>query len=114
LIGETVTRLRYATTGTDRYGNAVRDPDDEAPAELPIAGAMFDPGGSVEPVERGREAVITQPTAYFVGQWPDILASDQLRIRGRVYEVIGDPGDWRSGFGTSLGGLVVPLKRVDG
>jgi hypothetical protein len=113
LNGETVTRLRFANPDGDRYGNPTR-PDDAVPAETPLAGAVFDPGGSAEPVEAGRTAVITQPTLYFLRQWPDIVPTDQLRVRGRVYDVTGDPGDWRSAYGSALGGLVVPLKRADG
>lgn len=111
MAGETVTRLRPVQTGTDRYGNPVYS---DTLAETPLTEAWFAPGGSSEPVEVGRAAVITKPTVYFPHSWPDIQPSDQLRIRGRVYEVTGDPADWRSPTGSNVGGLVIELKRVDG
>lgn len=111
MIGETVVRLRADDADTDRYGNVI---DDATPAEVDLPGAVFDPGGSAEPVEVGRTPVITQPTVYFPGRWPDLVATDQLRVRGKVYDVLGDPGDWRSANGSPLGGLVVPLKRTSG
>lgn len=111
MAGETVTRIRAgASPGDDRYG----DPIPGADVETAIAGGFFAPGGTSEPVEVGRAPVISEPTVYFPHAWPDIAPTDRLRIRGDVYQVTGDPGDWRSPQGSTVGGLVVPLKKVDG
>lgn len=100
-----VTRLRRAESGKDRYGDPVYE---ETSVELPPA--LFAPGGASEPVVSGREPVVTEPTVYWRGVWPDVVASDRLVVRGRVYEVVGDPADWR---GNLVGGLVVRLMRVE-
>lgn len=105
--GETVYRLRAGTsTSNDRYGHPVPG----TPQRTPIEKALVDPGGFAEPVEVGRQPVITVPTCYWLNQWPDIKASDQLEVRGEVFDVTGKPGDWRS----AVGGLVVQLKRAEG
>jgi hypothetical protein len=111
MAGETVTRLRKTASGVDRYGNPLY-PD--APAEKSIDGAFFAPGGTSEPVEPGRSPVITEPTLYFPHAWPDIVVSDQLRVRGVVYDVTGFPSEWRSPYGSQVGGQVVTLRRTDG
>lgn len=110
MIGETVTRIRRAANGVDRYGN----PKPGAPVETPLAGALFAPNGSVEASEVGRASASTSPQLMFPRQWPDLVPTDQVRVRGLVYEVQGDAEDWRSAYASTLGGLVVDLKKVDG
>lgn len=120
MAGETVTRIRAgASTENDRYGNPIPG----EPAETTLRGAFFAPGGTQEPVEAGRTqepveagrtAVITEPEIYFPGSWPDIQPDDRLRIRGDVYEVTGDPADWKSPWASGLGGLAIRLRKVDG
>lgn len=110
MIGEAVTRIRTQSAGVDRHGNPV--PGD--PVESPLFGALFAPGSTSEPFEVGRAAVIAEPTLYFPRTWPDLRPTDQVRVRGGVFEVIGDPSDWRSAYATAAGGLVVTLKRVEG
>lgn len=107
--GEQVVRLRKAATGTDPYGNPI-----STETETAIDGCFFDPGGSREPVEVGRDQTVTTPKAYFPGQWPDITDDDRLRVRGLVFDVEGIPPNWRSPYGSGLGGLVVELKRSEG
>lgn len=108
---ETVTRLRDEATGLDAYNNPV-----VTTVETAIPGAAFAPEqASAETVEVGRQAVLTQPAVYFPGAWPDIVRTDRLRVRGVLYDVDGDPADWRFPFAaTGPGGLVVSLKRAEG
>lgn len=109
MFGETVTRIRRVETGTpDRYGNPEYTDEETA-----VDGAAFAPGGTSEPVEVGRTPEISAPTLYFKSR-PDFRADDRVRVRGLVYMVQGDPADWRSPWTPSFGGLVVPLKRVEG
>jgi hypothetical protein len=109
-VGEPVTRRRQEQTGEDRYGNPVYEFVDTVLAER----AGFDPGGSREPVEVGREQVVTTPKLYFRQQWPDLTSSDRVIVRGVEYAIEGDDGDWRSPYGSDVGGLVVELKRAEG
>ena len=109
MFGEPVERIRREQTGVDRYGNP-----QYTDVESTVEGAAFDPGGSREPVEVGRTQTVTTPKLYFANSRPDLTRDDSVRVRGVVYAVEGDPADWRSPFGSSLGGLVVELKRAEG
>src|SRR5687768_13617846 len=109
-VGEPVTRRRQEQTGEDRYGNPVYELVDTVLEER----AGFDPGGSREPVEVGRTQTITTPKLYFRRQRPDLNDTDQVLVRGVVYAIEGDPADWRSPYGSDVGGLVVELKRAEG
>lgn len=108
--GEPVTRRRQQQTGTDRYGNPEYSTVDTVLTER----AAFDPGGSREPVEVGREQTVTTPKLYFRKARPDLIDDDQVLVRGVVYDIKGDPADWQSPYGSTNGGLVVELKVVNG
>lgn len=110
--GETVTRLRrYAET--DPYSGEVEEVSWEDAYELEVAGCAFNPGVSSEPLEVGRNAVITRPEVY-APAGSDILAGDRLVVRDLTYEVAGDVADFRSPFTGWQPGIVVRLERVDG
>lgn len=110
-FGEAVTRSRRGPiTGVDRYGNPTYGPITSAT----FTGAAFDPGGSTEPQEIGRDPVSTSPALYFPSAWPDIAPDDLVTARGVVWRVIGRPADWRSPWGSLVGGLVVHLERLEG
>lgn len=96
--------LARVQAGVDRYGEPTFED-----RESPLPPARFAPGGVSEPVEPGRAPVVTEPTLYWRNEWPNVPADARIRVRGTVYEVIGDPADWR---GDSLGGLVVQLRSV--
>lgn len=110
--GETVTRLR-ATAKLDRSSGEMTGADWISPSTLVILGCAFDPGTSTEPLERGRDAVLTQPTVY-APAGSDVLAGDRLVVRGRTWEVDGDPGDFRSPFTGWHPGVAIALKAVSG
>lgn len=107
--GDTVTRRRFTLGPEDAHGNATKVAKDSV---LPQT-AAFDPGGSREPVEVGRSSVVTEPKLYFTER-PDLTADDHVQVRSLWYSIEGDPADWRSPFGSDVGGLVVELKRVGG
>lgn len=109
-VGEPVTRRRQQQTGTDRYGNPVYEPVDVVLEER----AAFDPGGSREPVEVGREQTVTTPKLYFRRAYPDLNDTDQVLVRGVVFDIEGNPADWKSPYASTVGGLVVELKRAEG
>lgn len=111
MAGRTVTRLRGEQTGVDRYNQPVL-----MVVETDIPGALFAPEReSAESVEVGRQQVPAKPTLYWLREWPDIVRTDQIRVDGVVYDVDGEPSVWRDDLGgSSLGGLIVTLKRVEG
>ena len=110
--GETVTRLR-ATTVTDPYSGEATGLDWSSPNSLAILGCAFNPGGSTEPVQDSRNAVITKPEVYAPVD-ADVLAGDRLVVRGDTYEVDGRPSDWRNAFTGWAAGLVIKLDLVEG
>lgn len=110
--GETVIRQR-ATIVVDPYSGEPGDTDWTNLSVLTIVGCAFDPGGSLEPTEQGRTSVITQPTVY-APPGSDVLAGDRLVVRGRTWDVDGDPADWRSPFTGWEPGMVIKVKAVTG
>lgn len=98
-----------ASTTPDGYGNAVPGADVET--SLPTLGIA--PRSSSEFNQPGRTAVIVGLTVFFPGG-TDVLSTDRFRVRGTVYEVDGEPGDWRSPFTGRRPGVEVALKRVTG
>lgn len=101
---DAVTRLRRVEYGEDRYGNPMYT--DESTDLTP---ALFAPRDVIPAPDPGREPVVTEPTLYWRNEWPDVVASDRLVVRGVTYEVQTIPADWR---GQGIGGLVVKLRDV--
>ena len=110
--GETVTRLR-GTPVTDPYSGEPTGINWSAPNALPIPGCAFNPGGSQEPVQDARSAVITQPEVYAPVD-ADVLSGDRLVVRGLTYDVQGRPSEWRNAFTGWAAGLAIALKIVEG
>lgn len=104
---ETVTRLR-ATAVTDPYSGEATGISWATPDELDMTTlAPAEPRPSDEPVQDARNAVTSGYTLY-VAASEDVTAADRMRVRGVVYDVLGDPADWLGA------GLVVQVGRVEG
>lgn len=110
--GETATRLRAVAT-TDRFSGEATALDWFTPDELEIEGCAFDPGSSSEPLEQARDGVLTKPTLYAPSS-SDVLPSDRILVRGRTWQVDGDPSDYRSPFDGWAAGMVIHLKAMEG
>lgn len=110
--GETVTRLR-GTPILDPYSGEPTGLDWATPDQLPIPGCGFNPGQSSEPTQVARNAVTTQPEVYAPAD-SDILAGDRLTVRGKTYDVDGEPAEWVSPFTGWAPGLVIALKLTEG
>lgn len=110
--GETITRLR-ATAVTDPYSGQPTGSDWSSPSSLDIPGCGFNPGQSSEPLQEARNAIQTQPEVY-APTGSDILSGDRVVVRGKTYDVDGEPADWRSPFTGWAPGMVIALKRTDG
>jgi hypothetical protein len=98
----------YTVGAKDQYGRPAKtwgSPVDEK-------AYAFDPGGSFEPFYPGREKVITTPT-LFAPHSLVVTAQDRITVRGKEYEVTGDPAYWESPAGKKLG-VTIPLKKVEG
>jgi hypothetical protein len=97
---ETVTVLRGV--GRDAFG----DPVAGATTETDVAGVLFAPGPSTE-ANFGQNRVDADATLYGPPGM-DIVATDRVRARGKVYSVIGDPQDW------GVEGVITALRRITG
>lgn len=116
MIGETVTRIRAPfMVDRDRYGNRVRDW--AAADETDIEGCAVAPrqagGVAGEETSSGRQGVLVGMTVY-TPPGADVVATDRMRVRGQLFEVDGEPSDWRNPFTTLARGVEVALRRVDG
>jgi len=102
---ETVDHYVFEAGDDDAHGN----PTESFAEPVPVDIWRFDPGGTSEPRLPGQARVITEPTIFL--PVVEIGPQDQIDVRGKRYEVVGDPAEWRNGDFT---GLVVELRRVEG
>jgi len=106
--GQTVT-IVPGPPGTDAYG----DPLPITRIGGDITGCAVAPRYSSEPTERGRQGVIVGLTIY-PPAGSDILFTDQVRVRGVLYDIDGDPAEWENPFTGDTPGMEVALKRAVG
>lgn len=107
---ETAQRLRPVAR-TDRYGNVVADWAGAGSAL--IAGCALAPRVAGEERGHGRQGVVVGWT-LFAPPDADIAPTDRVVVRGRTYEVDGEPAVWTSPFAGAAGGVEIALRRVDG
>jgi len=105
----TVVRLRREAPTHDRYG----DPSDDEPARLTIEGASVYPRSSADVDERGRSGVIVGLT-LIAPYGTDLQHIDQVEVDGVLYDLDGDPGQWKHHHTGWEAGLEVALKRAAG
>lgn len=104
---ETIATLRYADA-EDAYGDPI--PGDYS-HHLTVV-AKVAPNNPSEPVEVGRNAVITGGTVYIRTLTElDISSEDRVSIRGVTYEIDGEVGLWRRRFGL---GYQFAFKKLRG
>jgi len=109
--GETVTRIRRGEQiGTDAYNKPIYGPD----TETDFQGAFVAFGDPWEAHEVGRNSDHSDLSVFFPNQYPDIVGSDRLRVRGVEYPVMSDPPEWKSPWGSRIGGLLVRMRKEDG
>lgn len=108
--GETVTVVR-AGLADDGYGNQV--PDWSNPTRTPYDGCAVGQGSRGSEVTDDRNAVVSD-LVVFMPSGADVMATDRLEVRGRAYEVVGEPFDWVNPFTGTAFGVVVYCNRVEG
>lgn len=106
--GETITILRSGAPTQDDYGNDVPGAEEE----IPVAGCAVWPRSSSED-DRARMQV-TEGLNIVAPYGTDVRPHDRARVRGLLYEVDGDPGEWRSPLTGAKGGVQIELSRVTG
>lgn len=110
--GETVTRQR-GTAVTDPYSGEATGIDWDNPDELDIDGCAVASGGSLEPLQNARSAVVSD-FSVMAPFGSDVLANDRLVVRGLTCEITGRPFDWQSPFTGWQPGMVFHAKIVEG
>lgn len=112
-ISEFVEHEVFQGAGKDAHGNTI----DQWADAVTIGIYAFDPGSSNETTTssaNGNEArVITSPRVL-APSTAVIGARDRLIVRGKTFEVEGDPLDFRNPYDSTMNGLSVSLKAVDG
>lgn len=106
-FGEPASIVTRQVTGQDGDGNDVY-----ADVDTPVTGA-FAPAGSTEMVQ-GRQTVVSNPTFYLSPDSPVPTATARLRVRGRVYDIDGEPQLFRNPFTGDEPGAVLRLEEVRG
>lgn len=106
--GETVVILR-APLVTDPYGDQVSDWDAAVRTDSP--GWGFAPRGGDERQDNNAPTVIVGLTGYGP-PGADVLPTDRMEVRGQVYKVLGEIGEWRSPFTGWEPGVEVALQRA--
>jgi hypothetical protein len=101
--GEAIVIVRPAPR--DKFGDPV--PGGQ-PVEATSGGWLFAPGGSTELLD-GQNSVDWDVQLYRTGPpgAEDIRPADQVRVRGELFEVVGEPAVWRLG-------TVISLRRFTG
>lgn len=107
--GETVTILRAVPGGTDAYG----DPIPGTQTRIDVPGTAVAPRLSTEPSERGRQGVIVGLTIYPPAD-SGFLFSDQVEVKGELFDIEGEPGEWENPFTGDSPGAEIALKRAAG
>ncbi|WP_353809080.1 hypothetical protein [Agromyces sp. SYSU T00194] len=107
LLGETVTIIRQndSPSGEDSQGNPVF-----GTTEVPVTGCAFAPAASDESGTTYGGRVISGGTVY-APSGTVFRPSDMLRIRGEIWQVDGEPGQWTSPFTGTGWGVEVAVKR---
>lgn len=108
--GETVTRLR-ASSAQDEYGNVIRSW--ATPTSLSIPGCAVATGGTFEPSQDARNAVVSDFDILDPSN-SDVTAVDRVSVRGLVCEIVGRPFAWRSPFTGWAPGTVIRCSVVEG
>lgn len=110
--GETVEVLTAGET-VDPYSGEPSEswaPEDVTP--VIVVGVGVEPRPSSEPVQDARNAVTSGFTLYMPPI--DLTSKQRIRVRGEVYNVLGQPAAWRNPFTGWTPGLVVQVDRTEG
>ncbi|CEG88949.1 Protein of unknown function [Propionibacterium freudenreichii] len=91
-----VERLREGPPEIDRDGDPIAGSG--VITKDPLPDALFAPGGSQILVAPGVAAVVDEPTLYWRGTSSiDVVATDKVRVAGRVWTPEGNPARWPKG-----------------
>lgn len=105
----TITRIRVTATAPDDYG----DPQRTTESRLELADAFVAPRESQGLDRDGRSGVIVGLT-LFAPYATDLVYTDRVDVDGVVYEIDGEPGNWKQPWTRWEAGMTVALTRGEG
>lgn len=109
-ISETVMLERFVGGVEDAHGNETETW--AAPVELGIY--AYNPSSSSDVLIDGHmHRVETKPTIY-VPSTAVVGARDRITARGEAFEVDGEPSDYRNPYDSTMNGVSINLRAVDG
>lgn len=109
--GETAT-VKRAVLVDDGRGNQVFDWPNATSTPYPRCAVAL--GRDVAEIFTGDRDAVPSDLVVFMPAGTDVVATDRLEVRGRTYEVDGEPFDWISPFSGTGFGVVVRCNRVEG
>lgn len=112
LPGETI-QILTAQTVVDPYSQTETIDWTLPPTSVDVPDVLCAPRPQGEPVEDGRNEVISGWTLYCqTAPSPLPTPYQRVRVRGVVYEIDGEPADWQ--MGDWHPGIVIQAKVVTG
>lgn len=101
--------VRVRGNGTDEYG----DPIAGEPTRTTLTNVFTAPRVSNDITERGRNGVIVG-LSLFGDYGTDLLYTDQIEVDGVLYDIEGEPGQWKHPWTRWEAGFEVALIRAAG
>jgi len=101
---ESITRVRLSSSSTDSYGQPVyaeTTSSVNAIVSARVSGTNFD----------ADQIVVTDGLTLYLPSGYDVQDDDKFIVRGKRYELDGEPFDWRDGLGSWAPGTVVDVQR---
>jgi hypothetical protein len=112
--GDTVTLLRE-TLHVDIHGAPVRDVygnDQLTTTNITVTGCVVWPRGSSE--KTGNHDLVSTGITVLMPTGTVVKSTDRVQVAGVIYDVDGEPAEWRSPFTNLHSGVQVDLVRVTG
>lgn len=110
-FGEPVT-VQTAGTTSDPY-SGVDGPSWDTVTVVLVPGVGVEPRPSAEPVQDARNSVTSGFTLYFP-PGVEVTPKNRVLVRGRQYDVLGEPAEWVNPFTGWTPGAVVQVERTEG
>ena len=110
IFGEQVKHVRRVEAGRNSLGQIIYE-DREQP---PIYGASFQGIDTLEPNGTASQFRVITEAVLYVPPATNIIALDKIHVRGKVYEVQGNPIGESSAFTGLQAHIPVKLKRITG
>lgn len=110
LTGEQVTVIAYRQTGTDAFGAPVMQPVEQIVDQVLVA-----PGPRQDVAETNRpDGVRVAFTLHFPHAFKDSLTGCDVKVRGELFRVIGDPRTFTASNTPTMWNRPVEVYKVEG